>query len=94
MDSHDRMILTGEKQRTQRETCPSANLFTTNPTWTDPGLCSDRPVANRTSHIMGIYMFLEIKVMEVPELISDGWLHDCACLVDWTTHKNELNLKL
>jgi hypothetical protein len=39
-------------------------------------------------------MFLEKKVMEVPELISDGWLHDCACLVDWTTHKNELNLKL
>jgi hypothetical protein len=28
------MILTGEKRRTRRKTCPSAILFTTNPTWT------------------------------------------------------------
>jgi hypothetical protein len=30
------MKLTGEKWSTRRETCPSATLSTTNPTWTDP----------------------------------------------------------
>jgi hypothetical protein len=38
------MILTGEDRITLRKTCPSDTLFTTNPTWTDPGaedaLCS------------------------------------------------------
>jgi len=41
-------MLTGENWRTQRKTCPSATLSTTNPTWTDPGtnpgLCGERPV--------------------------------------------------
>jgi hypothetical protein len=36
------MILTGENQRTWRKACPSATLFTTDPTWTaqvaNPGL--------------------------------------------------------
>ena len=31
------MKLTGENRSTQGETCPSATLSTTNPTWTDPG---------------------------------------------------------
>jgi hypothetical protein len=38
-ENHGWMILTGENQRTRRKTCPSATLSTTNPTWTDPGLC-------------------------------------------------------
>jgi hypothetical protein len=47
------MKLTGENRRTRGKTCPSATLFTTNPTWTDPesnpGLCGGRPAANRLS---------------------------------------------
>jgi hypothetical protein len=31
------MILTGERRRTRRKTCPSATLSTKNPTWIDPG---------------------------------------------------------
>jgi hypothetical protein len=37
MESHGGMILTGENQRTQGKTCPSATLFTINIIWTDPG---------------------------------------------------------
>jgi hypothetical protein len=48
------MKLTGENRRTREETCPSATLCTTNPTWTDPasnpGLRAGRPAANRLSH--------------------------------------------
>jgi hypothetical protein len=40
-----------ENRRTQRWTCPSAILSTTNPTWTDqgtnPSLCSERPATNQ-----------------------------------------------
>jgi hypothetical protein len=42
------------KPTTRRKTCPSANLSTTNPTWTDPGsnpgLRSERPETNSLSH--------------------------------------------
>jgi hypothetical protein len=45
------MKLTGENRNTRGETCPSATLSTTNPTWTDtgsnPGLRSGRPATNR-----------------------------------------------
>jgi hypothetical protein len=37
MESHDKMILTGENQRTRRKSCPSATFSTTNPTWIDTG---------------------------------------------------------
>jgi hypothetical protein len=54
MESHRRMILTGENRRTRIKTCPSAPLSITNPTWTDPGanpsLRDERPVTNRLSH--------------------------------------------
>jgi hypothetical protein len=49
MESHDGMM-TGENQRTWRKTCPSATMSTIKPTWTDPGLCSERPTTNRLSH--------------------------------------------
>jgi hypothetical protein len=39
-------------------------------------------------------MFLEMKGMEVPELISDDWVCDLAFLVDLTAYLNSLNLKL
>jgi hypothetical protein len=43
-----------ENQRICTETCPSATLSITNPTWTDPnvnpGLCSEVPVTNCLSH--------------------------------------------
>jgi hypothetical protein len=48
------MILTGKNRRTRRETCPSATLSTTNPTWIDPGanlgLHGERPATNDLSH--------------------------------------------
>jgi hypothetical protein len=41
-------------RRTRRETCPSATLSTTNPTWTavdaKPGLHGEKPAANRLSY--------------------------------------------
>jgi hypothetical protein len=36
VESHGGMVLTGEIRSTRRETCPSATLFNTNPTRTDP----------------------------------------------------------
>jgi hypothetical protein len=48
------MILTGETRRIWRKNCPSATLFTPNPTWTDPsmnpGLCGKRLATNQLSH--------------------------------------------
>jgi hypothetical protein len=48
------MKLTGENRSTRRKTCPSATLFTKNPTWTDsgsnPGLRGEMPATNRLSH--------------------------------------------
>jgi hypothetical protein len=46
----DGTILTEEKIMTRRKTYPSANLPTTNPTWTDPGIRTKRPATNRLSH--------------------------------------------
>jgi hypothetical protein len=40
----------GKNWRTRRKNCPSATLSTTNPTWTDPGLRSERPVTYHLSH--------------------------------------------
>jgi hypothetical protein len=46
--------LKGENWSTQRKTCPSATLSTTNPTWTDPvsnlRFCGERPATDRLSH--------------------------------------------
>jgi hypothetical protein len=43
-----------KNRRTRRRICPSATLFTTNPTWIDldanPALCGERPVTNDLSH--------------------------------------------
>jgi hypothetical protein len=48
------MKLTGENRSTQRKTCPSVNLSTTNPTWTDPGsnpgFRGEGPTTKRLSH--------------------------------------------
>jgi hypothetical protein len=44
------MKLTGENRNTPGKTCPSANLSTTNPTWTVPGLREKRPATNRLNH--------------------------------------------
>jgi hypothetical protein len=47
-------------QRTWRKTCPSATLSTTKPTWIDSGanlgLHSERPVINRPSHGMALFV--------------------------------------
>jgi hypothetical protein len=54
LESDGGMILTGENRRTWRKTCPSATLYTTNPTWIDPGanpgLRGERPATNDLSH--------------------------------------------
>jgi hypothetical protein len=43
----------GNIKELKRKACHSATLFTTNPTWTDPGMnpgvCSERPATNRLS---------------------------------------------
>jgi hypothetical protein len=56
LESDGGMISTGENRRTQRKTCPSATLSTTNPTWIDlgakPGLRGERPATNDLSQII------------------------------------------
>jgi len=46
----------GKLKRLKKKPCPAANLSTTNPTWTGPGLNtglqSDRSVTNCLSHGM------------------------------------------
>jgi hypothetical protein len=53
MESHGRIILTGENQRSR-----SAPLSTINPTCTDmganPGLCHERPATNHPRHGMAL----------------------------------------
>ena len=48
------MKLTGANRSTLGKTCPSANLFTTNPTWTNPGskpgLRGEQRATNLLSH--------------------------------------------
>jgi hypothetical protein len=48
------MILTGENGRTRRKVCPSVTLYTTKPTWnepgTNPGLRFERPATNCVNH--------------------------------------------
>ena len=48
------MELTGKNRSTRGETCPSATLSTTNPTWTEQvsnqGLRGERPATNHLSH--------------------------------------------
>jgi hypothetical protein len=47
------MKMIGDNRSTRGETCPSATLCTTNPTWTDlesnPGLRGERPATNHLS---------------------------------------------
>jgi hypothetical protein len=49
------MKFTGENQSTRGKPCPTANLSTTNSTWTgpgsNPGLRGERPATNRLSHV-------------------------------------------
>jgi hypothetical protein len=54
MENHGGIILTEERRRTLRKTCPSDTLSTTNPTRSGPGanrsLRGERPATNRLSH--------------------------------------------
>jgi len=54
------MILTGVNRSTQRETCPSATLPTTNLVWSDlrsiPGLRGERLASNRVA--LNMYLVL------------------------------------
>jgi hypothetical protein len=47
------MKLTGENRSTRGETCPSATLSTTYPTWTDPG---SNPGLHGGSHVTALCM--------------------------------------
>jgi hypothetical protein len=44
----------GKPKKSQEKTCPSTTLFSTNATWTDPGmnpgLRGERPATNRLSY--------------------------------------------
>jgi hypothetical protein len=48
------MKLTVENRSTRGKTCPSSTLYTTNPTWTEPGsnpgLRGEKPANNRLGH--------------------------------------------
>jgi hypothetical protein len=63
MESHGGMILTRENQRTWRKTCPNVPLSIINPTWTNLGLCSERPVANHLGHGMASQNQLVLDVL-------------------------------
>jgi hypothetical protein len=58
------MIMAAENRRTQRKTCPSATLSTTNPTWIDPGanpgLHGERAATNHLSHGMALIIIITI----------------------------------
>jgi hypothetical protein len=70
------MILAGENQRTQRKTCPSATLSTTNHTWIDLGanlgLHDERPATNRLCN--GTAIFTIYSVILILLLISHLYL--------------------
>ena len=46
------MMLIGESQRIRRQTCLSANLFTTNPTWIGLGLNRSVRATDRQNHVL------------------------------------------
>jgi hypothetical protein len=79
MESHGGMILTGERQRNERKTCPIAILSTTNLTWTDLGLCGERLMTNhlslralvRNHRLHGEYWKIQMKIV-FPTLASLG----------------------
>ena len=70
------MILSEETGGTERKTCSSANLSTTNPAWTclavKPGLCCNRPATNRLYHGMALdrhlFVLIQYKFIYVSEL--------------------------
>jgi hypothetical protein len=66
------MILTGQNLRTLRNTCTSAALSTTNPTWADlganPALRGEKPVTNRLSYDMNFTP----ELLMLPGCISGG----------------------
>jgi hypothetical protein len=93
------MIMAGENRRTQRETCPSATLSTTNPTWTNvgayPHLRSAKPATNRlsydTTNFIGTLLVKNEKDRKITckatgfELESPGMV-PCKCIYNNTHH--------
>jgi hypothetical protein len=58
------MILTGETEKFEEKTCPSATLSATNPTWTEPGLSVEMPTTDRLSHSQLIYRIITERMGE------------------------------
>jgi hypothetical protein len=62
------MLLTGENRRTPGKACPSATLFTTNPTWTalgaNPGLRGEKPSTNRLNYGTTLVMIRQTAVKQ------------------------------
>jgi hypothetical protein len=60
-----------------RELVPSATLSTTNPTWIDLGLCSERLVTNRLSHDMAFNNTHSKEITKATNLYFGilGWLY-------------------
>jgi hypothetical protein len=73
------VVMAGENQRTQRETCPSATLSTTNPTCIDPGanpgLWGERAMARPNLYVLmaGCYILTKQGLRRV-------------CYFYWTIH--------
>jgi hypothetical protein len=89
------MKLTGENRSTRGETCPSATLSTTNPTWTDPGsnpgLRGERSATNRLSYGTAVSLGNG----------SANWCEQlqhtpciCCCKDDFRIHKVEQKFKI
>jgi hypothetical protein len=59
------------KPKTRRETCPSTTLFTTNPTWIDPGgnlgLRGERPVTSHLSHDTALHRIIHRVVQRLSQ---------------------------
>jgi hypothetical protein len=76
------MKLTGENRSTRGENLPSANLSTTNPTWTEPGsnpgLRGGRPATNRLSHGTALWIHLVCYFSRVSKLMGYVKLA-CSC---------------
>jgi hypothetical protein len=64
MENHGEIILKVENRTTQRKTCPSVSLSTTDPLWTyqgeNSGLLSERSATNRLGHET-VLTFLKLK---------------------------------
>jgi hypothetical protein len=82
------MKLTGKNRSTREKNYPSATLFTTNPTWTDPGsnpgLRDERPATNRPSNDTAFLQSQRYKEVYKRLQIRFEVQHKAACTEPYT----------